>query len=570
MANKTLMGIENEFKLMRRGIAQDSQSTAYFRQIVEQFPIPFYQKSPSCVRLATGGSFYVDGNEPEVTTAPFQLEPGAAIGLASNLALNINCVLEGLRKVNEQEKRGMILPGSLYLQGYSAHYSFTFPHLSQRTPEVASLLAQTVNPALQLLLENRKSGGLMFRNRENGRLEICGDYIPAVDDAIAAVAFQSAMLYKIDRWLAEGAEIDDIQHKLRYLLPSAPEPVRSRHGYKLRTPEVIHHGRQAKVEVIDKHKPGLGVRFLLKCGTAVRPISAQALLEHFYELCEDAGREVLSQDEGKILLDAVEGKRRLPIDSIGYPEGYTKVKPQSIDPEKAISPLTKALGNAVKARQVDGVHLKPTYLGWDAVGYDCSQNGDSSSQPLWVPLDGLVSFERLVAEHPELLAPMLQKTLTAVQVEALRVLGIEDPAAFLTPRPCTEFSNRLFYLNEGPSEIPQEIGRDYGEGISRVLEIYRDFSNNYLEVPEFLNDYSFYNIEITPIVSQDSPISVKNCNKSTGIEYKGLESILSVLEDKDQLGVKKNYKNRTRREKRDGMRGNIRLEEIIAESILEK
>ena len=431
MKPTALMGIENEFKLLRAGMLIPGNEA--FPKIIERLPIPYFKKTEGCVRLATGGSFYIDGNEPEVTTAPFYIEPGAVTGLAHNLHLNLNCVLEGLEKADHGVS-GTLAPR--YLQGYSAHYSFTFPKVAEKASEVAYLLAQTVNPAVHLFVENRKSSGVMFRYREQGRMEICGDYVPDLDNVIAAVSFQAAVLHTLDRWLEQSATLDDIKEKLRYYSPSEQvAPVHSRQGYALRLPQVIREGRRAKLDVFDaqssfRYKSLLSPIFSTVNTSTV--VTAQELLEHFYELAEPASREILSADEQKILLDRVQGKEKLAIDSTGYPVGYTKVRPLAVDPQRAVSPLTTAFGNAVAERKVDGGTLAAQHIGWREINFSYAHNG--SSGQVWIPLDDLVSFDRLLEQHPEFLPKIVTKTLSEAELQVMAGLGVKEPYAWLVSK----------------------------------------------------------------------------------------------------------------------------------------
>ncbi len=504
----------------------------HFSAVVNALPIPYFKRSDNCVRLATGGSFYIDGSEPEVTTAPFYVEPGAVTGLASNLYLNLNPVLAALQKINGEN-------GKLYLQGYSAHFSFTFPAISSRTAQVAHLLATTANPAIQLFIENRKSSGVMFRHRANGRLEICGDYVPGLENLVSAVAFQATLLSTIDHWLSEGASLDDVKHQLRYSLP--PEQVRScrlRRGYLLPTPEVIQQGRRALLEMHD----GWDGR------TAARQLSVQELLEHLYQLCEPAAETILSPAEQKLLLAAVERTKKLPIDSHGYPAGYAKVEPVPVNARIAVSPLTKALGNAVQERQVEGVRLIPDYVGWDAVGYSC-QNG-KQPEKIWVPLKDLVAFDRLVEEHPELLKPLIAKTLTEQQRITLAAVGITDPDRFSTyvppqEQPADQHHNYLLsFLNGNIIELDQRM-----ENLREERQMY------YSSIENIIN-YSIKNNS-----KNGESIFKEEYNKDKIVAY------TSVLSDKIKINEPK--KKSPPRNKRPGRFDKedfgSELEEIVSE-----
>ncbi|MDO8655777.1 MAG: hypothetical protein Q7K45_00935, partial [Nanoarchaeota archaeon] len=298
MSTTALMGIENEFEVTdNQGQAVDGKSI--YDLLLSKVKIPYFKLGGTAVRLATGGSFYIDGKEPEVTSAPYPLEKEAVTALAVNLVMNRNVLAQAMQDINaENEKNGK---NTYQLNGHSAHYNFTLPEISaerergegestqyERRRDLCFLLARTVNPALQLLLENRKSSGIMFRYREDGRIEICADFVPHLEDMVSGIGFQTAMLTTIDTWFKKGATIEDITEKLQYLLPDMRVDVTtSRPGYTCKTPEVITVGREAMVNVSDP-------------AGAKHTLSAQALLEHYANIFEGAMDAVLSEQEKKV------------------------------------------------------------------------------------------------------------------------------------------------------------------------------------------------------------------------------------------------------------------------------
>ena len=249
MTKKVIIGIENEFELRHRTIGVKIDGKLVVDRIIDNIKIPYFRRSSGNFRLATGGSFYIDGNEPEITTAPYLLEKGAVTAVATNLVENRNVLVDAINVMSEVK---------IYqLDGYSAHYHFTTPQSLESEHyrrDLSRVLALTVNPALQLLVENRHSSGVMFRYRADGRIEICADYISNIDDIVTAVGFQAGMLTRIDDWVKDGATIEDVQTILGYKLLGTPEKSASRPGYTLKTPDVIKKGRKAVLEVENKGK----------------------------------------------------------------------------------------------------------------------------------------------------------------------------------------------------------------------------------------------------------------------------------------------------------------------------
>ncbi len=471
MKLKTVMGIENEFKLLDKN-GNILLGVDYYKEILNKLEVPYFKVGLTSSRLATGGAFYIDGKEPEVTTAPYILEKGAVIALVTNLILNRNVVVDALNRYNKNDLR---------LDGYSTHYNFTLPEIKSKAEEknVCYILTKTVNPALQLFLENRYSEGIMFRHRENGRIEICADYIPDLEDMVAAVGFQVAMLTSIDKLLREGADKQEIEKILKYRIPKNPDRTATRTGFILKTPEVIRKGRTAKVKVLDYNG-------------REHDISAQKLLEEYYKIFENSINSELSDEEKKILTDYVEGKRKLPIDHRGYPDRYHHVKVTPIDFEKVKTPLMTALGNAVSERKIGEYVLSPENLSWKEVEFGI--NSTPCGKTLKVGIDDLVTFDKLVEDNIELVKRMLSGDLTAKDRVILKELDISDP-------------DLQFRIEHKPKDEIRDISHDIPVYPDRPYE-YRNSIISLLDIAHISNRI-VENYNINKIIKKDN-INLEN------------------------------------------------------------
>ena len=413
MEKPALMGIENEFTLSNQ-FEPDINGELIYKSMLNALPVLYFEKSNIAVRLATGGAFYIHGNETEITSAPNSLEKSAVTAVVTNLIINRNTIIQALKNINAGVRKGDANQPKYQLNGYSAHYNFSFPQFSssaRHRDNLCYLLAETINPALQLLIENRHSSGIMFRYTCQNRIEICAEYVPSLEDMISGVGFQAAALFAMDKWIEKGADFDDINHKLKYILCEIPHNLDAKVGWILKTPQVISEGRKALIECnnfADTKKPMFG-------HPSAKLIKVQALLEHYCEIFEWAMEEILSEQEKKLLMDAVQKKRKIPIDHRGYPEGYFNVKIVNIGQRPAEYPLAAALGNAVSPRSIHGMSLTPESISWDYVGYSILPQDAKLS----IPLHEIVFFENLLNEHPATIKRLLAHKLTAKDKELL-------------------------------------------------------------------------------------------------------------------------------------------------------
>ncbi|HLG24345.1 MAG TPA: hypothetical protein VI564_05445 [Candidatus Nanoarchaeia archaeon] len=420
--SKPMMGIENEFTLLNvRG--KMVYLDQFFPYLLEEVG-PYFRKGKINLRLPTGGTLYSDGGRPEVTSAPYVIEKGACTAVAANLVLARNILVSAVSALKKRRY-------NLHLDGYSAHYNFTVSGItSENSEEVCKLLAKTVSPAIQLLVDHRRSRRVMYRYRENGRFEICADYCAGLDDVISATGFQAAMLTEIGSWLARGAQIRDIARKLFFSMTDEPKKVKfdTIRGYKLDNPEIHLVGRSAKIKVSDPTGK-------------VRSLSAQKLLEHYAKIFEPAMNEILSKGEKQLLMDSISGKRTLPIDSLDLPKNYSNVEVIPIDPNISKAPLSSALGDAINSINFGTVVLKPSVITWVEVTYSIetyptsTQPGFTRSIPIpksiTIDINDLVAFNRTVTEHPEIIFRLVTNTQYPGEDLVLKNIGSLDLTEFV-------------------------------------------------------------------------------------------------------------------------------------------
>ncbi len=412
-SNRPLLGIENEFLLYRKPRSVEGDLTELeltIDKMIDALPSPVFRKEERSVRLNTGGAFYLDGIAPEVTSAPFYIEPGAVSGVVTNLFQGRRLVSDSVERVNRKE--GL----TLSLGGYSAHYNFSFPSLRGEQAKLATVIASSVSPALYLLLENKKSCGIMIRYRLDGRLEFCGDYIPRAEQNQIVVGYIIALLSYIDTQVQEGATISEIEQELGYSLPASRlSESKLRPGWVFKSPEIKKKGRKARLTVT-------------KNGTKrTYTMTAQEVLEHYFSRVESTALHYLTLNELEIVREGISGKRKLPIDYRGLPHGYHSIS-STVSPTSGSNPLAKALGSGMKEREVGTFSLRPVAMEWGYTTYLLVRRGEEYKRArVAVPLDLVIDFEALVHRCPDLIERILGRKVTTRELHRLESAGIDNP-----------------------------------------------------------------------------------------------------------------------------------------------
>ncbi len=325
-----VIGIENEFVLHRHGYPTSAKR--YMGDFVKLIGRPTFSKANHSYRLWTGGAFYVDGREPEVCTPPIELRPGCATECVDSIVLHRNMVVEMVDRYNTYLENG------LSLEGYSTHYNFQvddaeIDRLKQRMIGFAAI------PCL-LLLENRFSSGVMFRNKPS-RLEICGDYVSTREQMIASVVFMLGAIYSTTA--------------TQSILACRPRVLNQNQvGRRSFDVDFIAGGRDAELEVV-RHKRRL-------------KITAQELLEEAFVALRGDIERLAEPDEISLLEQFITGERTLDIDLVRRPQAQTRVEQTEMS-RVEIPRLAAAFGKAT-GPQSYGEHLLTTSnITWDYVDY---------------------------------------------------------------------------------------------------------------------------------------------------------------------------------------------------------
>src|SRR6266699_1372756 len=190
-----VIGLEAEFNLLINGRRQRPEKVfGDPSRLVRRRMIPRTGKS---FQLPAGGAIYFDTGVIEVATPIVELEPGCCYRATRLLWEQIRYLrveLDHWAKRHRCQCR---------LQGFSTHYSFSFPNARKsklrNATKLAYLLAHILPVPVILLAANRQSSAVGVRPRRT-RVEVTADFTPDPALTLATCAFIAGAVQTILRW----------------------------------------------------------------------------------------------------------------------------------------------------------------------------------------------------------------------------------------------------------------------------------------------------------------------------------------------------------------------------------
>lgn len=192
---QAVMGLEAEFNLFINGRRRRPEKVfGDPSRLVRRRMIPRTGKS---FQLPAGGAIYFDTGVIEVATPIIELERGCCYRATRLLWEQIRY----LRRELDHWARGHKCHCSL--QGFSAHYNFSFPNAKKskrrNSTNLAYLLAHILPVPVILLATNRQSSAVGVRPRGN-RIEVTVDFTPDPALMLATCAFIAGAMETVLRW----------------------------------------------------------------------------------------------------------------------------------------------------------------------------------------------------------------------------------------------------------------------------------------------------------------------------------------------------------------------------------
>jgi hypothetical protein len=192
---RAVIGLEAEFNLFVNGRRRRPEKVfGDPSRLVRRRMIPRTGKS---FQLPAGGAIYFDTGVIEVATPIVELEPGCCYRATRLLWEQIRYLrveLDHWANRNGCQCR---------LQGFSAHYNFSFPNARKskfrNATRLAYLLAHILPAPVLLLAANRQSSAVGVRPRRT-RVEVTADFTPDPALMLATCAFVAGAVETVLRW----------------------------------------------------------------------------------------------------------------------------------------------------------------------------------------------------------------------------------------------------------------------------------------------------------------------------------------------------------------------------------
>src|SRR5438874_1444818 len=224
---RAVIGLEAEFNLFVNGRRRRPEKVfGDPSRLVRRRMIPRTGKS---FQLPAGGAIYFDTGVIEVATPIVELEPGCCYRATRLLWEQIRYLrveLDHWAKRHRCQCR---------LQGFSTHYSFSFPNARKsklrNANKLAYLLAHILPVPVILLASNRQSSAVGVRPRRT-RVEVTADFTPDPVLMLATCAFIAGVVQTVLRWEDFGLRQLN-RHAISRITPFRLRKHSSRRGWRV-------------------------------------------------------------------------------------------------------------------------------------------------------------------------------------------------------------------------------------------------------------------------------------------------------------------------------------------------
>jgi hypothetical protein len=224
---KPVIGIEAEFTLFVDDVKRRPEDV--FGTPRNLVSAPMLPRTGRSFQLPSGGAIYFDTGVIEVATPIVEFEPGCAYRATRLLWEQIRYLRGELDKWSARHRC------TCRLQGFSAHYNFSFPAVRRSSTRTASklgyLLAHILPAPVMLLAANRESTAVGVRPR-GARVEVTTDFTPDAPLMLATCGLITGIVDGVLRWPSYA--VDQIaEHNIPRLTPLRLRKHSSRRGWRV-------------------------------------------------------------------------------------------------------------------------------------------------------------------------------------------------------------------------------------------------------------------------------------------------------------------------------------------------
>ena len=224
---RAVIGLEAEFNLLVNDRRRRPERVfGDPSRLVRRRMIPRTGKS---FQLPAGGAIYFDTGVIEVATPIVELESGCCYRATRLLWEQIRYLRVELDHWARRHKC------QCRLQGFSAHYNFSFPNTRKsklrNATKLAYLLSHILPVPVFLLAANRQSSAVGVRPRRT-RVEVTADFTPDPALMIATCAFVTGVVQTVLRWEDFGLRHLN-RHRIPRITPFRLRKHSSRRGWRV-------------------------------------------------------------------------------------------------------------------------------------------------------------------------------------------------------------------------------------------------------------------------------------------------------------------------------------------------
>src|SRR5947199_544374 len=292
---RAVIGLEAEVNLLVNGRRRRPEKVfGDPSRLVRRRMIPRTGKS---FQLPAGGAIYFDTGVIEVATPIVELEPGCCYRATRSLWEQIRYLrveLDHWAKRNSCQCR---------LQGFSAHYNFSFPNTRKsklrNATKLAYLLSHILPVPVLLLAANRQSSAVGVRPRRI-RIEVTADFTPDPALMLATCAFVAGAVETVLRWEDFGLRQLN-RHGIPRITPFRLRKHSSRRGWRVTADSLGQNPFTSDINApLWKLRDGrilslraIAAEILTRFRRQIRPISDSATLEHISAVFAGDARSLL-------------------------------------------------------------------------------------------------------------------------------------------------------------------------------------------------------------------------------------------------------------------------------------